>query len=149
MQVKFYYATQTGNAETLCDDLKHALPDGTSGEIIDLGDADAANLEKDALHVFVSATTGAGEVPDHGVDFWEGLVDNKPDLSHVRFAVFGLGDTSFDDTYNGGSQKLMEALLACKAKQVGERGLHDASSGEMPEDVGTPWLEKILSQAAA
>jgi MioC protein len=36
--------------------------------------------------------------------------------------------------------------LLCEfgAKQVGERGLFDASTGEMPEDLAIPWLRDIL-----
>ena len=39
---------------------------------------------------------------------------------------------------------LLEILKEHGAIQIGERGIFDASSGEMPEDIAIPWLGKTL-----
>ncbi|MEM7058045.1 MAG: flavodoxin domain-containing protein [Pseudomonadota bacterium] len=146
MQIHFLHGTETGTAEFLCEDLQAAFGDAHDTQISSLEDVDVSALENGPLYVVVSATFGSGDVPGTGVDFYEALQKNKPDLSHIRFAVFGLGDTSFGDTYNQGSEKLMTEMLACKAEMVGERGLFDSSSPEMPEDIAIPWLTDLLTK---
>ncbi|MEM0988224.1 MAG: flavodoxin domain-containing protein [Pseudomonadota bacterium] len=150
MTVKLHllYGTETGTAEFLCDDMKDAMDDGVECKISNMEDVDPATLDGDVLNVLVSSTFGSGEVPGSAQPFYDKLVKNKPDLSHVRFAMFGLGDRTFDMTFNQGSEKIMEAMLACSAKQVGERGIFDASSPDMPEDIAIPWLQGILADEA-
>ncbi|MEM6375133.1 MAG: flavodoxin domain-containing protein, partial [Pseudomonadota bacterium] len=114
-----------------------------------LEDVDPAALEADPLYIIVCSTFGSGDLPSTAESFFTKLTSAKPDLSHVRFAMFGLGDRTFGETFNQGSEKLMEALVSCKATMVGERGIADASSADMPEEVAVPWLEDILQKAAA
>lgn len=40
----------------------------------------------------------------------------------------------------------MTNMLACNAQMVGERGLHDASSEDFPQNVALPWLGGILDK---
>ena len=84
-------------------------------------------------------------MPDSTIEFVRDLTDTKPNLSSLNFAIFGLGDQGYADTFNMGSEKLAELLKGAGATQVGERGLFDASTGDMPEDIAIPWLEDILS----
>ncbi|MEM9060232.1 MAG: flavodoxin domain-containing protein [Pseudomonadota bacterium] len=149
MQVHFVYGTETSTAEFLCEDLSNALPDGCSGTVSSMETVDPTTLDSSTFYVLVSSTFGSGDVPGTAVDFYEKLQKQSPDLSHVRFAVFGLGDTTFGETYNQGSEKLMTQMLACKATMVGERGLFDSSSPDMPEDIAVPWLLGILETTDA
>ena len=55
----------------------------------------------------------------------------------------------FEDTFAHGSERLMTRLLACNARMVGERGLHDASGPDMPEDIAVPWAHDILALLSA
>ncbi len=148
MQIHFLYGTETGTAEFLCDDLTDALPDDYDCTVTSMENVDPASLDADTFYVLVSATFGSGDLPGTAQPFFDALEDRKPDLSHVRFAVFGLGDRTFAETFNFGSKKLMEQMLACKAQMIGERGIFDASSRDMPEEVAVPWLKDILDQLA-
>ena len=85
-------------------------------------------------------------MPTNTVPFYDALAAEKPDLKGLQFAVFGLGDMVFAETFNQGSQKMMELFLACGAQMVGERGIYDASTAEMPEDTAVPWAQDILTQ---
>lgn len=144
MKLNFLHGTETGTTEFLCEDMETAVADRCTATVASMDDADPHALDADTVHVLVSATFGSGDVPGTAIGFYDTLQKDKPDLSHVRFAVFGLGDTTFRETYNQGSEKLMTAMLACGAKMIGERGLYDSSSADMPEDVGVPWIEGIL-----
>ncbi|MEM6942365.1 MAG: flavodoxin domain-containing protein [Pseudomonadota bacterium] len=144
MKLQLLYGTETGTAEVLCDDLKAAVDERVDCSIVDMDATKPAVLEGDTFYILVSSTTGSGDVPGSAENFYKALTTEKPDLSHVRFAIFGLGDRTFGDTFAQGSEKIMAAMIACQATMVGERGIFDASSNDMPEDIAIPWLEQLL-----
>ncbi|MEM7214546.1 MAG: flavodoxin domain-containing protein [Pseudomonadota bacterium] len=145
MKIGLLYGTETGNAELLCDDIEEALGSGFECDIADLGDTDHADLDPSKFYIIVTSTYGNGDLPTTAAPFYDTLAEQKPDLSGIRFAIFGLGDMVFDETYNQGSERLAKLLVECGAQMVGERGLHDASSGEPPEDLALPWARSIVS----
>lgn len=145
MKIHFLYGTETGNAEMLCEDIEADLGDGFDCEITSLADITPAELTRDVLYVIVCSTYGSGDVPATARDFSDAL-DARPDLEGIRFAVFGLGDMVFAETFAQGSDRLMKQMLACKATMIGTRCIHDASVGDMPEDVGLPWFHGILAE---
>ena len=52
----------------------------------------------------------------------------------------------YAETFNMGSQRLADLLTGFGANQIGERGLHDASAGDEPEDIAIPWVNGILAK---
>ncbi|MEM8796773.1 MAG: flavodoxin domain-containing protein [Pseudomonadota bacterium] len=149
MKIGLLYATETGNSEMLCDDIETELGTGFDCDIQNMGEVDPADLDTDTLYIFVTSTYGNGDLPSTATSFFDALNEHKPDLSGIRFAMFGLGDRVFDETFNQGSERLAASLKECKAEMIGERGLHDASSGEMPEDIALPWIRTIMSEVTA
>lgn len=148
MKLHFLYGTETGTSEFLCEDMQGALGSEWSSTISCMDDVDAAKLDKDTFYVLVTSTFGSGDLPGTALSFFDTLQTQKPDLSGIAFAIFGLGDGTFGDTYNQGSEKLMTEMMACKARMIGERGLFDASSPDMPEDIGVPWINAIVAEFA-
>ena len=146
MQIRFLYGTESGNAQMLCEDLVAEL-DGTHDcEIENLADVDPATLGTGAFYFIVSSTYGNGDLPSTAIPFETAITTAKPDLTGVRFAVFGLGDQMFADTFNHGSQRLADMMTEHNAKMIGERATHDASSLDMPEDIAIPWMQDILEK---
>ena len=145
MRIHFLYGTETGSAEMLCEDIRDALGTGFECAITGMGEVEPADLTADTFYVFVTSSYGTGDLPSMAQPFYDKLEAEKPDLSAIRFAIFGLGDMVFAETFNGGSERLMEMLLACKAKMVGERGIHDASTSDLPEDIALPWTERVIA----
>lgn len=148
MQIGIYYGSETGNAEMLCEDIEAELGDGYECHISPLSDVDPAGMDAQTFYIFVTSTYGNGDLPTTALPFEEALQEQKPDLTGIRFAIFGLGDMVFSETFNHGSKKLAEMLVARGAAQVGERGIHDASSFEMPEDIALPWVGEIMPQVS-
>lgn len=146
MKIGLYFGSETGNSEILCEDIRDELGSGYDCQIASLADVDPAALDGETFYIFVTSTYGNGDLPTTALPFEEALKQSKPDLSGIRFAIFGLGDQVFAETFNHGSQKLAEMLVAQNAQMVGERGLHDASSFEMPEDIALPWVAGIMEQ---
>ncbi|MEO0487207.1 MAG: flavodoxin domain-containing protein [Pseudomonadota bacterium] len=149
MRVQFLYGTETGTAEMLCEDMEAAVNGDHETTVTDMDDADPTALDKDAFHVLVCSTFGTGELPSTAEAFFDKLQGAKPDLSGLSFAIFGLGDRTFGETFNQGSEQLMNEMIARQAVMVGERGIYDASGSDMPEDVAVPWLEDVLAKAAS
>ena len=149
MKVGLYYGSETGKSEMLCEDMEAELGAEFDCHISSLADVDPSALARDTFYIFVTSTYGNGDLPSTALPFEEAIQGQQPDLSGVRFAIFGLGDQVFAETFNHGSQKLMQMLLDRKAEMIGERGLHDASGFDMPEDVALPWVAGIMEQLQA
>ncbi|MGW9230235.1 flavodoxin domain-containing protein [Pseudorhizobium sp. NPDC055634] len=146
MKISILYGTQTGNAEMLADDIQSALEADHEVACADLAETEPASLTGEEFVIIVCSTYGDGELPASAQPFVAKLEAGAFDLTNVRFAVFGLGDSEYADTFAFGSKKIAEKLVACGAVQVGPRLTHDASGGDMAEEVALPWVETIIQE---
>lgn len=149
MKIGFLFGTETGNSEMLCEDMIEELGEGVDTTLTNLADIGPDELDKGTFYIIATSTYGNGDLPTQALAFEDAITTDKPDLTGIRFAMFGLGDQVFAETYNNGSKRLADLLVAAGAEMVGTRGLHDASSLEMPEDLGLPWLRGIMELEAA
>ncbi|EOZ4917407.1 TPA: flavodoxin domain-containing protein [Pseudomonas aeruginosa] len=145
MNFHVLYGTETGNAEMVADDIVDVLQNDVSIESTDMSKFSLTDLSPEVFYFVVCSTYGDGELPHSAQPFFTALNETKPDLTGLRFAVFGLGD-KFYETYNKGSELIAKTLTDLGAIQIGERGLHDATSGQLPGDIATSWAKEILSQ---
>ena len=81
------------------------------------------------------------------IPFAEAFDAAEPELSGVRYAVFGLGDSFYAETYSQGSEHLDRRFAARGAERVGDYGRHDVSSYVVPSDAALEWLEGVLTAA--
>ncbi len=91
-------ASQTGNArrvaEALRDDLLAAK---LNVKLVSAGDYKFKQIANEKLLVVVASTQGEGEAPEEAVALHKFLFSKKaPKLDGAAFAVFGLGDTSYE-----------------------------------------------------
>lgn len=146
MKIAILYGTETGNAEMLAEDLESHLSDDHEVSLTNLAVADPAALDAEALHVFVCSTYGEGDLPASAQPFAEAAEAAQPDLLAIRFAIFGLGDSEYE-TFGQGSEKLAALLARFGATQIGERLVHDASGGDMAEDLAIEWVDARIDEA--
>lgn len=146
MKITVLYGTETGNAEMLADDIETALSDDHDVGSANLLDTDPAALARDTFYVIVCSTYGDGELPASAKPFAEKLENGAPDLAGIQFAMFGLGDSEYADTFTHGSIRLADLLTTRGATQIGDRMTHNASGEDMPEDLALPWITGILHQ---
>ncbi|MFD4423146.1 cytochrome P450 [Agromyces sp. NPDC058484] len=144
--ITILFGTESGGAELVADDLRHHLA-GRDVEVVDLADADPRTLDPLRLHLVVCATYGDGEVPTSARPFHRALVEERPDLMGLRYAVFGMGDRSYTKTYSRGSELIDEALAACGAQRVGEYGRHDAGGPLGAAETAVEWVDGVLADA--
>ena len=140
----------TGTAELVAEDMQAAIEadGGYTVEVLVMDDLDAGVFQRDGIFVICTATYGQGDVPDNAMNLYEDLVENRPDLSHVRYGVFGLGDSTYDDTYNFGGQRFDDILGQLGARRVGARARHNASGPEVPEEQAVVWVRDWLQLLA-
>ena len=146
MKVKILIATQGGTADLCAQEMVDILEDrGYEAEATLMGDFGLEVFDQGGHVIICTATYGYGEIPDNGSAFYETLVSGKPDLSRVSFAVFGLGDMTYEDTFNFAGAKFDAVLLECGAERVIERHIHDANSGALAEDDAIEWIGDWIS----
>lgn len=146
-KLSILFGTETGNAEMVAEDLATALAEhGIETEVAGMEDCAVEELAgQDVL--LVASTYGEGELPESAAPFFEALEQREPDLSSVRFAAFGLGDSTYD-TYNNGIATLIAKFTALGATQIGATGYHDADSGLNPSDVAIDWAGTVFAPVA-
>ena len=153
MKVTILVGTMTGTAQLVAQELELAWDDGeTQVETLLMEKADAGVFAREGVFLVCTSTYGQGDVPDNAKNLYEELKTKRPDLSRVRYGVFGLGDRTYAETFNFGGKKFDELLSGLGAQRVGERVQHDASSGVLPEETaqewGSEWLKLALEAAA-
>ncbi|PEH53634.1 NADPH-dependent assimilatory sulfite reductase flavoprotein subunit [Yersinia kristensenii] len=91
-------ASQTGNARRLAEQLRDdLLAAKLNVNLVNAGDYKFKQIAQERLLVIVASTQGEGEPAEEAVALHKFLFSKKaPKLSETAFAVFGLGDTSYE-----------------------------------------------------
>lgn len=142
--IKILFGTESGNAELVADDIADAFNSAdVEAEVVAMEDFDVTELPGAGTVVVITSTYGEGELPATTQPFEDHLLAEKPELNGLRFAAFGLGDSSYE-TYNNAIEILTRDLTGLGAVQIGDTGRHDAVSGDSFTGVATAWAKTIL-----
>jgi MioC protein len=140
MKLTLLVGTMTGTAQLVAQELELAWDDGeTQVETLMMDKLDSTVFQREGVFLLVTSTYGQGDVPDNAKALYEDLKAKRPDLSRVRYGVFGLGDRTYAETFNFGGKRFDELLGELGAHRIGERVQHDASTGVLPEEMATEW----------
>ena len=116
MQLDILYATQTGNAEEVAQNLSSlAKNKGFTVNINEMNYYTMEQFRKLKNVAIVTSTYGEGEVPEMGIEFWKDLEHSSIKISNLKYGLIALGDRSHDIFCGAGkaiSKKLDE--LDCK-----------------------------------
>ncbi|EFV0439302.1 NADPH-dependent assimilatory sulfite reductase flavoprotein subunit [Salmonella enterica] len=134
-------ASQTGNArrvaEALRDDL---LAVNLNVNLVNAGDYKFKQIACEKLLVVVTSTQGEGEPPEEAVALHKFLFSKKaPRLNNTAFAVFSLGDTSYEFFCKAG--KDFDNKLA---ELGGERLLDRVDADVEYQTVAAQWRARIV-----
>jgi len=148
VKITILVGTMTGTAQLVAQELELVWDDGeTRVETLLMDKLDASVFEREGVFLVCTSTYGQGDVPDNAKAFYEDLRARRPDLSRVRYGVFGLGDRTYAETFNFGGKRFDELLRELGAQRIGERVQHDASSGVLPEEMAQEWGQGWLALA--
>lgn len=119
IMIKIYFATMTGNAEGCAIDLDRKLKEkGLTSDSVNLANlSDASALAEAETALVLVSTWGDGEPPDDAIPFFDSLQALPAGaLAGTRFAVFALGDSSYDVFCGFGKEcdRLLEQLGAVR-----------------------------------
>ncbi|MFD5599527.1 flavodoxin domain-containing protein [Leucobacter sp. NPDC058333] len=150
MKFTILYGTESGNSELIAEDLGDHLRTEHDDVIVqDLQHTNPAEITADRLVLVVCSTHGAGDLPNSAEPFARAFDADPPELTGVRYAMFGLGDRFYEETYSQGSEHIDRRFAAQGAERIGPYGRHDASSWDVPSDTALEWLPEVLAAATA
>ncbi|WP_426112503.1 flavodoxin [Pseudomonas sp. DSP3-2-2] len=95
--------------------------------------------------LFVTSTTGMGELPDNIQPVYSQIRDVLPAAWRgLPGGVIGLGDASYGDTFCGGGEQIRELFAELGVIEVQEMLRLDASESVTPETDAEPWLARFV-----
>ncbi|XP_063810046.1 NADPH--cytochrome P450 reductase isoform X2 [Pseudophryne corroboree] len=141
-----FYGSQTGTGEEFANRLaKDAHRYGMRGMSADPEEFEMADLRRlteieNSLAVFCMATYGEGDPTDNAQDFYDWLQEADVDLSGLKYAVFSLGNKTYEH-FNAMGKYVDKRLEELGAERIFENGMGD-DDGNLEEDFIT-WREQF------
>lgn len=139
------YGSQTGNAKGVASAIKaQAEARGLPVTLASMADYKPKQLKKESHLLVVVSTYGEGEPPESAVDLFEQLKKGKlGKLDGLKFAVLGLGDSSYEFFCQTG--KDFDNFLA----SAGAERIYELASLDVDyQDAAKAWGEQALNAIA-
>ena len=147
LEITILVGTMTGTAQLVAQELELIWDgEGVAVKTLLMDELDASVFAREGVFLICTSTYGQGDVPDNAKKLYDALRANRPNLAHVRYGVFGLGDRTYAETFNFGGKRFDDILAELGARRIGERIQHDASSGVLPEEKAEEWAEEWLAE---
>ena len=142
--VNLIVGSQMGSAEYVAEQLSDALNNlGITTQLYDqpeFSDIDQQNT----IWLICTSTYGAGDYPENLINFVDEL-SQVDDLSHLKYTVIALGDTSYD-TYNLAGRNIDTLLSQKGAIQLAPRLELNILDEALPEDTALAWLDSWIAK---
>jgi flavodoxin len=134
-----------GNAQNVAEDVQSMLTaKGLDSKLYK--DPSVADFQAASSVIVISSTTGQGDIPPNLEFFIEDLRQQFPLMANKPFAVAGLGDSSYGETYCGAGRQIFELLSELQGKPVADLLEVDACETLEPEVEVVKWLEELVSE---
>lgn len=142
MRIVALVGTESGRAEAVALVIARAEP---SVEVMSMADAPVDVFERGELYLVACAPNVGAELPGFAQLLHDDLDDLSPDLTGVRYAMFG----ARRHLLRGVVQrwlKAVDALLArLGAERIGRFGEHDEISHQDHVALGVAWAREVLA----
>ncbi|KAK3318655.1 hypothetical protein B0H66DRAFT_603228 [Apodospora peruviana] len=141
------YGSETGNGEEIALELAEMAQRLHFQTVVDEMDSfKLTDLLRYSHAIFVTSTTGQGDMPKNTAKFWRNLrrekLNNTNCLGAVNFAIFGLGDSSYPK-FNWAARKLRARLLQLGASEFFRPGEGDERHDDGIDSIYLPWYQEL------
>ena len=141
MKINILWASMFGNAEDVAQKFEDlATKRAHEVNLVELNDVTPEKLQEMKFAVVVTSTTGQGDLPHNGEDFWDWLENSNTKFENLTYSVCALGDSSHHHFCGAGNKvnnKLKE-LGASQFKEIIECDGDDEGSEE--------WFKELLKE---
>lgn len=142
--VNLIVGSQMGSAEYVAEQLSDALnSQGINTQLHDQPEFCEID-QQNTIWLICTSTYGAGDYPENLINFVDEL-SQVDDLSHLKYTVIALGDTSYD-TYNLAGRNIDTLLSQKGAVKVAQRLELNILDEALPEDTALAWLDSWIAQ---
>ncbi|WVO15705.1 NADPH-dependent diflavin oxidoreductase 1 [Cryptococcus depauperatus] len=147
MILTILYASETGNAQDTAERAARAFRlRGRAVSCLSMDQFPITELPHTHLLILIASTHGRGDPPASMLPLWKAMLRSSlPEdvLEDVHFALFGLGDSSYERFCYAGKM-LLRRMEQLGASQLGEPAWGDERSPNGIEDAFLPWLKSTL-----
>ncbi len=143
-KLNILWASMSGNAENVANVLNQkAVTLGFETNQLELNQVTMSDLSSMKNVAIVTSTTGEGDLPTNGEDFWDDLKNYDKHFKDLRYSVCALGDRSHDIFCGAGNKvdKKLSSLGAHKILDIQECDGSDEGSDQW----GNSFLKKLGS----
>ena len=141
-KLNILWASMSGTAENVANNLNEkAKLKGFDVNQLELNQVTMNDLSNMKNVGIVTSTTGEGDLPTNGEDFWDDLNNTDKNFQNLIYSVCALGDSSHD-VFCGAGKKIDERLEKLGAQKVLDRQECDGSD-EGSEEWGNIFLDKL------
>jgi sulfite reductase (NADPH) flavoprotein alpha-component len=137
------FGSETGNAKQLARALADAASNrGIEARQIDMADYRPRALKDEQDLLVITSTHGEGDPPQTALGFFEFLEGRRaPALPQLRFAVLGLGDSTYEH-YCAAARRVDERLAGLGAQRLVDRVECDVDY----EEPAAKWIRAIVAK---
>ena len=139
MKLDILYATQTGNAEEVAQNLRSLAKN--KGFIVTINEMNHYTIDqfrKLNNVAIVTSTFGEGEVPEMGIEFWKELERSTIKINNLKYGLIALGDRSHE-IFCGAGKAISKKLDELDGKKIIENLECDGDTEGTQE-----WSDKFL-----
>jgi sulfite reductase (NADPH) flavoprotein alpha-component len=120
-KLNILYASEMGNAVDVADNIYlRASEQGIDAEQFEMNDVSMEDLQDMTKVLVVTSSTGDGDLPMMGEDFWDVLSQTNINLEGLEYSVCALGDRSYFN-FCGAGKKVDARMSKLGAKRVADR----------------------------
>lgn len=137
------FGSETGNSKELAGALAEAVRmEGLEARVVDMADYRTRALKEEQDLLVIASTHGEGDPPQTALGFFEFLEGRRaPRLEQTRFAVLGLGDSTYEH-YCGAARRVDARLAELGAQRLADRVECDVDY----EDEAAAWIQSIAGR---
>lgn len=145
MKILIAYATLSGNTQTVAESIgKHLAESPHEATVVSQEDIETSLFAAHDLVILGASTWGEGEGNPTAESFLQKMKDHAEPFLNTKFAVFGLGDSSYPN-FCGVVAEFEEAIKAKQGNLISESLKIDGYPDDTAFANANAWADKVIA----